>query len=346
MNTFHDHYKCAGDFIWNSDMKSCEGPIMDCNQLKEELRQPCQDMVTSFMKMPDNAKTIWESMMMKGKVYQACVALAKCDKDPPGPKGTKGTPCHEAFRSSACDGKLSCAAFDTQCTPQCYLCQIIIRDWPLFQETCKPAGATLPNAIDVDEDAEAAAHPFAGTKTEKAGATGAAAAAHSGPPAAGSTPPAKGTPSPSPSPTSKTFLELLSEAMTTTAVPAPHTTTPPTTSTTPAHNALQPAGAAGGDDITQVVDGYTLTEECFRQYNAVVLSKKTRYFAQFKKDVSIMIDNKDRLFGNYWDANIACKCIGMCPLGRFEDLSLMNVCRYGTFEEMFSELAFGATQHM
>jgi len=277
--------------------------------------------------------------MMKGKVYQACVALAKCDKDPAGPKGT---PCHEAFRSSACDGKLTCAAFDTQCTPQCYLCQIIIRDWPLFQETCKPASAVLPNAIDVDEDAAAAEHPFGGTKTATGGAGAGAGAAAGGARTASTTPT---TTTPAARGTSAKFLELLAQTMTGQA--APRTTTP-TASSPPAANALQPAPAGGGgaDDITQVVNGYTLTQECFRQFNAVVLSKKTRYFAQWQKSVSILLDKKDRLFGNYWDANVACKCIGMCPLGRFEDLSLMDVCRYGSFEEMFAELLFAATQHM
>jgi len=322
MNTFHDHYKCAGDFLWNSEMKACEGPIMDCALVKKELQQPGKDMVQSFITIPDNAKKIWETMMMQGNVYQTCVALAKCDKDPPAPKGSKGkgTPCHEAFRSSECDGKLTCAAFDTSCTPQCYLCQIIIRDWPLFQETCKPAGAVLPNAVDVDEDADAASQPFGGTKTGT-GAADAGGGANAAKPG-----------------TQKTFFLQLHDSVGT------GTNSPSSSSSSPAHNALQPAG--GSDDRTPVVTGYTLTQECFRQYNAIVLSKKTRYFAQWKKNVWILPDKKDRLFMNYWDANVACKCIGLCPLGRFEDLSLMDVCRYTAFEELFAEHLYNTPQHM
>ena len=41
----------------------------------------------------------------------------------------------------------------------------------------------------------------------------------------------------------------------------------------------------------------------------------------------------DRLQGNMWDANVVCKCLGHCELSRFEDLGLIEACRYDEAEQ-------------
>ena len=37
--------------------------------------------------------------------------------------------------------------------------------------------------------------------------------------------------------------------------------------------------------------------------------------------------------GNTWDANVACKCLGKCALQPFEDLNLIQTCRYSAQDE-------------
>lgn len=48
----------------------------------------------------------------------------------------------------------------------------------------------------------------------------------------------------------------------------------------------------------------------------------------------------DRLEGNMWDANIACKCLGRCPLDRFETLGLAEPCAYDHQQALAMEYVF------
>jgi len=49
--------------------------------------------------------------------------------------------------------------------------------------------------------------------------------------------------------------------------------------------------------------------------------------------VNMMPDVLDALTGNMWDANVVCKCLGKCELNRFEDLGLVETCRYEEQDE-------------
>eukprot|EP01006_Ploeotia_vitrea_P006691 TRINITY_DN1441_c0_g1_i2.p1 TRINITY_DN1441_c0_g1~~TRINITY_DN1441_c0_g1_i2.p1 ORF type:complete len:105 (-),score=53.49 TRINITY_DN1441_c0_g1_i2:67-381(-) len=88
-----------------------------------------------------------------------------------------------------------------------------------------------------------------------------------------------------------------------------------------------------------LVTGYTLPNKCFAMWNELRYSKKMRFFASWKRYVNIMSGPIDRLTGKMWDANVACKCIGKCPLNLFEDLGLTETCRYDEADEKLMHYA-------
>jgi hypothetical protein len=106
-------------------------------------------------------------------------------------------------------------------------------------------------------------------------------------------------------------------------------------------NAEAGGGGGGSDDaMTQLQTGYTLTETCFDVWNEIKVSMKARYFVSWKRYVNVMNDVLDRLQGAMWDANIVCKCLGRCELNRFEDLGLMEACRYEQSDQTMMEYIF------
>jgi len=74
--------------------------------------------------------------------------------------------------------------------------------------------------------------------------------------------------------------------------------------------------------------GLAMPDACLKMYDYVRQSRKARYFASFDRYVNVLSDIKDRLEGLMWDANVVCKCLGHCPIKQFENLSLLEACRY------------------
>jgi len=79
--------------------------------------------------------------------------------------------------------------------------------------------------------------------------------------------------------------------------------------------------------------GYSLADECFQMWDGIRGSPKAIYYNSWKQKMSVLDKPRDYLSNNMWDANVVCKCLGKCPLGPFEDLGLLDVCRYGPEEE-------------
>ena len=59
-----------------------------------------------------------------------------------------------------------------------------------------------------------------------------------------------------------------------------------------------------------------------------------------KRFVAMMDSPIDRLTGIMWDANLACKCLGKCPVSRFEDLAILEQCRCFLVAMFFCSVGF------
>lgn len=91
---------------------------------------------------------------------------------------------------------------------------------------------------------------------------------------------------------------------------------------------MDPDENSSDRSMTELVTGYTKDNVCFQLWSEVSNSEKARFFAQWKTYNAVMPNAIDRLKGEMWDANIVCKCIGHCDLNRFEDLNMLEQCRY------------------
>jgi hypothetical protein len=236
------------------------------------------------------ARKIWETMMLSNDAYKTCQELGKCSPDPEvGP-----SECHGAFLDKGCMMNPQCKNMTEFCTEECYTCNWLVKGWPLFQEICKPDGATLPQSVPLPGDTSSLlqfrerAARFRSAKRKRLG----------------------------------TRMEATDTAM------------------NPATGGGGGGGGGGPAQQTQLMTGYTLTETCFSLWQEIKNSMKFRYFTSWKRDVSIMTTPLDRLAGIMWDANIVCKCMGKCDLGRFEDLGMLDQCRYGEQEDQMMRFIY------
>lgn len=90
-------------------------------------------------------------MRREGKPYEACVALGKCEPD--ADKNILSE-CHKKLKFDAdCYNKQDCSAKEA-CSQACYICTRLLRDAPLFQETCTPQGVNLSDEVERPPPAE------------------------------------------------------------------------------------------------------------------------------------------------------------------------------------------------
>lgn len=242
--------------------------------------------------------------MLTNDAYKTCQELGRCapDPDPVTPSD-----CHRDFMDESCGKNPTCTNFTRNCEESCYLCNWLVRDWPLFQEVCKPLGAELPQSVPLPTDKLPTSflETVASTRGHKRSAVG------------------------------ERLARVGAGAQSQTL--------------NPAHDIAQLAAIAaqqqrqrddGEGRVTSLQSGYTLPQECFRMWNEIRVSMKARYFASWKNYVGVQQDTLDRLNSNMWDANVACKCLGRCDLNRFEDLGLLESCRYEAADERMMQYVF------
>ena len=157
--TYHDRYACAGNDIdmWGASdnplIPACETPIFQCEKLTGDIKEACQAMEFEFVDNYDQARLLWMSQMEFGQHYDTCVKLGKCESDP-NPEEKEYSSCHQVFQTEHAKYDILDPAFTSNCTEECYLCNWLVKEWPLFQEICTPDGTQMANSIDPDRDVQ------------------------------------------------------------------------------------------------------------------------------------------------------------------------------------------------
>jgi hypothetical protein len=195
--TFHEQFRCVGathDLAayrseqeeqqqaaeQQGNMRGCAEPAFVCSSPRNsvEVRAACEQLHTQLLyEEPQWNARIWESMMLNGDAYTACANIGKCEADTPPPSSSTSlqlnkTNCHVLLDQDKCrfGGLTACPALLEECAPACFLCAMLAQSWPLFDETCKPAGAkiversyTTPEAVaEAKEEQEEEAATAAG----------------------------------------------------------------------------------------------------------------------------------------------------------------------------------------
>jgi len=259
------------------------------------------------------AKVLWETMMMTNDPYKTCVELGKCDKE------EVPSPCHLLFtQDKECMYDFRCKAFSRKCSTSCYLCTWLVKDWPLFQEACKPAGAVLPQSAILPTDKLPPPGKVFSFLEEGASVR------HS-----------------------KRWKRALAAKMRATANSAALLQSKERVSSRLRrvfpYNGAMPRLARveqGNSQMSKLKTGLTASEQCMKDWQFMRQSAKGRYLASWQRYVNVMADPMDRLSGNMWDANVVCKCLGKCRLNRFEELGLMDTCHYEEDEEAMMRRLF------
>jgi hypothetical protein len=375
--TYHDVYQCAGNDVdaWGPGndplFSACEQPKFACEKLTGDLAQACQAMETELYEDDDKARTLWMAQMEFGSSYGTCVKLGRCEVDP-APEEHEYTPCHQVFKSEEGKNDFLHAGFTSNCTEECYLCNWLVREWPLFQEICVPDGTHMANSIDPDrtvvkdtamgklkvlDQAKVANEAEQAAEEEAAAASASAADEANGDAEASFVERGYGSNNArwqqhgADEPLG--FVETGVKVSSMQRAWAKHTNkaiqgvlqhqssariVPRARNEDLMFSEIHDEETAG--EAGPVLSGTDLKKDCFTMWRYFAKSRKAKFFASWKRTIGIEVTPADVERSNMWDANVACKCLGQCGLDAFEHLGLISQCRYDDRDRLMMEFAF------
>ncbi len=117
-------------------VRICDGPVFSCSVSPDPAS--CEAM-QSELRAPEVASALWKALRREGDYFTVCAELGKCSADE--------TACHTALTAQECSMEPKCAAVKS-CGVDCYNCYRLISEWPIFQESCRPASAIVPNELE------------------------------------------------------------------------------------------------------------------------------------------------------------------------------------------------------
>ena len=332
-------------------MRVCDGPVFNCSDAPDAAS--CEAMRTE-LKEDSMASKLWKSIRREGNVHQACIDLGKCDAE-------SDSDCHKALLSDpACKTSTMCSAVEV-CSNECYVCNRLVREWPIFMEACKPPSAIIPNEVEeftivrkfkytpvstlpVEADASFV-HADAAAEMDLANhqeADASTAIAH----------------------IEQLFAEgkigeeeykallehqiNVARGVSFVEMDAELDVDSENSAVTEdgkyyAHAAFEADPEAFTSFVqmeSTVSDGVDHTEQCFALWDELALSRRARYFMSYKKYAMPELNPDDLLQSLAWDAHSVCKCLGKCPTQPGETLSLLNTCKYTRMHELQMRLAF------
>mmetsp|Transcript_29567 Transcript_29567/g.51919 ORF Transcript_29567/g.51919 Transcript_29567/m.51919 type:complete len:420 (+) Transcript_29567:101-1360(+) len=345
--TFHDRFKCMGNYMFDNSValdeftysggfKSCQSPIFQCNHIYGGLRNRCFQMRTELI---GNDTKVWASIKQKVSPMGICITQGYCDPEdaeppPEGNFGKRGAltdadanenlqlSCQSAFDANVCKKDIRCPLYTDRCSEPCYLCTMLVMNFPKFQEACAPPESEMIGIAGYKGNTEAlpsAVHADSGGKYAEQ----------------------KDLPKDTYwRPWGRLAIDdspnslLETQAKTKTKLEALSTSS----SSLPS---LSGSGSGSGSGPIGERDiPLKKRMPCYDMYDRFTRSRKMRYFTSWKRTVVAGADAVDGMWGTMWDANIACKCMGMCPVEPGEDLALANTCRYSTLEEKAMQYVF------
>lgn len=344
VQTWHDQFPCAGGFLDWGDPRSlslpgCQGPAFKCNSLGGVLRDACLSMqeelsVTDGLK----AKTLWESMMLHDDPYRACIDIEKCPTEPSIEDKDTWSGCLRTFRDNSTLNRPYSKEYEKECEEPCYLCLFLVKFWPLFGETCRPEGAQLPQSVPLPNDVgPGAASALVETAARSRGFYDSQQQQQQRSGQVGGLLPTPAVPGVTGD--AERFADVAQGAS---AVSRARARAAAYERMAAAAAARSGAAPSGEEQMTELQTGLTLPKECFARWKEIERTPRARYFVSWKKYVNVLPNNLDRLEGRMWDANVVCKCLGHCDVSRFEDLGMMDACRYGDVEEQMMDALFSA----
>jgi len=357
---------------------ACDEAKFSCDKLTGDVAQACESMEQEFIQDERQARILWTVQSEFGKAYDTCIQLGKCEAHPNAEAGIF-TPCRQVFDSRRGHFDIFHPGFTSNCTEECYLCTWLVREWPLFQEICTPEGATLGSSIDPDRTAMKAIQLAALERQkvaevarvtalqqaveeheqEQQAMTGGEDAAflaqhqrqwqrrqgqgkeaHRG---------SRHALQPSFNPDGLLFLETSTNvesrsrasSMARAWSKAFHRASS-SSSSSPSASIKFGQVIGDGDAPPQLSEDpqSDLKLDCFTLWRFFSKSRKAKFFLSWKRVLGEMTTPADVERSNNWDANIACKCMGMCPLDPFEHLGLLKQCRYDDRDRTMMEYAF------
>lgn len=369
VQTFHDRYRCAGEYLDFEHFRACDGPAFSCSNAPDA--GECERMRSMFQTDPARGD-LWKTHRVTGNAYKTCVALHQCPAEPTG-----NSACMETFaKDSGCRIDPTCSAVKV-CTSSCYTCVRLVQEWPIFLEACSPPNANIndeaefPNPSPV-VPAEAVPNSFS-ESTASTDANGS---------------------EPELAPEDRAFIEdaasgrvefnaatadrarriqsaiqsgairsaQLQRAAEAAAAGSIFSINPDLpayadpdhasaflqlattirSSTRAATRARAQAGSTPASrDVRGGVDRETIQKACFGKYTELADSRRARYFMSYKRSTMPSLNPDDLAQSLTWDAHSTCKCLKAgCPMQPGETISLAGTCQYNRMHDMMMKIAF------
>ncbi len=311
------------------------------------------------------ASDLWRHLRVLGNVYETCVELGYCGRDPNKAAGDY-TPCHRALSDDwRCEIEPKCDAVK-QCSTQCYTCNRLVREWPIFMETCKPPGANVNDEVEVPtpQVPSASASSFISHSQQVQQTQGFPVApnavtelsledqafiadAASGRAvfnefnAARARRIQEAIQSGAVNPAQLQAVAEVAAAESITSINPDLPSVFMELSTTVRARAASKNGAKPPPQVRGGVNLDDVQTLCHAKWREFSQSRRSRYFLSYKKTTMPELNPDDIIQSLGWDAHSTCKCLQAgCPMQPGETLELLGTCQYNRMHELIMKMAF------